>query len=315
MARYEFDKSNFRFKKERLTFWSVLSKIFRFFLVTFVSACFIYFIFSLLVSTDTERRLLRENRLYERMFPQMVERSELVGDVITGLQIKDNEIYWNIFHSDAPDMSSVYLDEFISGSDTIPDKNLIEYTAQKADKLIKSSNNIEENFKRIMERCALGRDSLPPLSLPLGSLSPAQVGASVGNKINPFYKVEVQHNGLDLIAPQGDPVYAVAAGRVTSVTRSRKGLGNVVEITHEKGYVTRYCHLGDIVVRRGQNVRKGIKLGEVGISGNSFAPHLHFEVLKDGQYQDPVNFFFASVSPEEYANMLYMSVNTGQSLD
>ena len=68
-------------------------------------------------------------------------------------------------------------------------------------------------------------------------------------------------------------------------------------------------------VRKGVQVRKGACVGYVGISGNSFAPHLYYEVLKDGEYLDPVNFMFASVSPNEYMNMLYMSVSTGQSMD
>ena len=125
----------------------------------------------------------------------------------------------------------------------------------------------------------------------------------------------MKHNGLDLIAPAGDPVYAVADGRVKEIIRSRKGLGNVVVIDHGNGYVTRYAHLADIETRKGRKVRRGARLGYVGVSGNSFAPHLHYEVLRDTLVLDPVNHFFASVTPEEYMNMLIMSVTTGQSMD
>ena len=142
-----------------------------------------------------------------------------------------------------------------------------------------------------------------------------RTGASVGEKINPFYKVETAHNGVDLIAPQGDPVLAVADGTVTDVITSRKGLGNVVEITHPGGYVTRYAHLADIAVTKGQKVSRGRRLASVGISGNSFAPHLHFELLKDGEYLDPVDCFFAEVTPDDYAGMKLMASRTGQSLD
>ena len=62
-------------------------------------------------------------------------------------------------------------------------------------------------------------------------------------------------------------------------------------------------------------VAAGRKIAAVGLSGNSLVPHLHFEVLKDGACLDPVHYLFASVSPSDYANMLYMSVNTGQSMD
>ena len=133
--------------------------------------------------------------------------------------------------------------------------------------------------------------------------------------MNPFYKVETEHNGLDLIAPQGDAVLAVADGTVTDVISSRKGLGNVVEITHAGGYVTRYAHLADIKVSRGQKVQRGRRIASVGISGNSFAPHLHFELLKDGVCLDPVDCFFAHVTPDEYAEMKLMASRTGQSLD
>ena len=153
------------------------------------------------------------------------------------------------------------------------------------------------------------------MSNALRDFSFAQTGASTGERINPFYKVKIMHNGLDLIAPAGDPVYAAADGVVSSVTRSRKGLGNVVSIDHGNGYVTRYAHLADMEVVKGRKVKKGTRIGYVGVSGNSFAPHLHYEVIRDTVVVDPVNHFFASVTPDEYVNMLIMSASTGQSMD
>ena len=123
------------------------------------------------------------------------------------------------------------------------------------------------------------------------------------------------HNGLDLIAPAGDPVHAAGDGVVTEVVKSRKGLGNVVTITHKGGYKTRYAHLADIEVRKGNRVKKGKVIGYVGVSGNSFAPHLHYEVCRDTSVMDPVHYMFESVTPDEYVNMLIMSASTGQSMD
>ena len=156
---------------------------------------------------------------------------------------------------------------------------------------------------------------MPPMAVPLQDFSFAKTGASTGERINPFYKVKMMHNGLDLIAHTGDPVLAVADGVVVEVVKSRKGLGNVVSIDHGNGYVTRYAHLADIEVKKGRKVKKGTKVGYVGVSGNSFAPHLHYEVLRDTVVLDPVNYFFASVTPDEYVNMLVMSASTGQSMD
>ena len=88
-----------------------------------------------------------------------------------------------------------------------------------------------------------------------------------------------------------------------------------MEIKHKSGYTTHYCHLDDMYVKRGQKVSRGQKIGTVGMTGKAYAPHLHYEVLKDGVHLDPVNYIFASVTPGEYANMLFMAVNTKQSMD
>ena len=125
----------------------------------------------------------------------------------------------------------------------------------------------------------------------------------------------MRHDGLDMIAPAGQPVHASADGVVSGITRSRKGLGNVVVIDHGNGYVTRYGHLADVEARKGRKVSKGTRIGYVGVSGNSFAPHLHYEVIRDTVVLDPVNHFFASVTPDEYVNMLILSATTGQSMD
>ena len=155
----------------------------------------------------------------------------------------------------------------------------------------------------------------PPMKSPIEGLKYAQVGSSVGQKLNPFYKVLAHHDGVDLIAGQGTPVLATADGVVTDVRKSGKGLGNVVEITHEGGYVTTFAHLEDIVVRKGEKVKAGKKLASVGMSGNSFAPHLHYEIRKDGKIEDPVNYMFGSFFPEEYMKVAYMAATTGQSMD
>ena len=156
----------------------------------------------------------------------------------------------------------------------------------------------------------------PPMSMPMKNVSFAQVGASVGVKMNPFYKMPVMHDGLDIISSPGELVYAASNGVVSDVTHSRKGHGNVVTIKHKGGYYTRYAHLGDIYVDLGMTVRRGQRVGAVGVANNnSYAPHLHYMVRKDSVALNPVNFFHASVHPEEYANMMIMSALTGQSMD
>ena len=286
-----------------------------FFVASVSMAVLYYVIFSLIFSTEEEKRLRQENRMYAREYPELERKEKMLSDVIDGLMVRDDDIYTEIFHTSAPDVDPLSTIDFLTSYDSIPDQDIVLYSAAKLDVVCRSADRAEDNFRRIAE--VLGREgySLPPMTNPLKNYSFAQTGASTGSRINPFYKVPVQHNGLDMIAPSGEPVYAAADGVVSNVIRSRKGLGNVVEIDHGNGYVTRYAHLADVEVRKGRKLEKGARIGYVGVSGNSFAPHLHYEVIKDTLVMDPVNYMFASVTPEEYVNMLVMSVTTGQSMD
>ena len=311
---YIVDK-DFRLKKEKTSVWTVIRRILMFFVATISMAVVYYLLFALVFSTEEERQLRLENRLYEAEYPSMYEKERLLADVVEGLKIKDDRIYEEIFNTAAPNMEQFSSLDFLTGLDSIPDSDIVTRSAERLDHLAMSAGRVEENFARVMEVLSEKDFVMPPMTNPLNDFTFAQTGASVGDKINPFYKVPMKHNGLDLIAPAGEPVHAVADGVVKEVTKSRKGLGNVVVVDHGNGYVTRYAHLADIETRKGRKVRRGTRIGYVGVSGNSFAPHLHYEVLRDTLVLDPVNHFFASVTPVEYMNMLIMSVSTGQSMD
>ncbi len=314
-GQYIFDKDDIRFRKKKTSVWAVVRGILMFFVATLSMAALYYALFAVFFSTDEEKRLRDENRIYEREFPGLEEKERLVADVVDGLRIKDDRIYEEIFHASAPNVAPLSAVDFFAGVDSIPDSDIVIYADRKIGLAVRSAAAVEKNFMRIMEAVQDSGFVMPPMTNPLDDFSFAQTGASVGDKINPFYKVSVRHNGLDMIAPAGQPVYAAADGTVINVIRSRKGLGNVVEIGHGNGYVTRYAHMADIEVRKGRTLKKGDRIGYVGVSGNSFAPHLHYEVLRDTLVMDPVNYLFASVTPEEYMNMLVMSIVTGQSMD
>lgn len=312
---YIFDDNDIRFRKSKTSVWAVIRKILMFFVASVSLAVLYYIIFALVFSTDEERKLKQENRMYAREYPELERKERLVSDVVGELQVRDDRIYEEIFHTSAPDVDQMSSVAFLEGIDSIPNEDIVLHSAGRLSILEGSAARVEENFRRIMEVVTEEDFSMPPMTNPLKNYSFAQTGASVGSKINPFYKVSIRHNGLDMIAPSGEPVYAAADGLVRNVIRSRKGLGNVVEIDHGNGYVTRYAHLADVEVRKGRRLKKGNRVGYVGVSGNSFAPHLHYEVIRDTLVLDPVNHLFASVTPEEYMNILVMSVSTGQSMD
>ena len=292
-----------------------VGKALRYLAATVTSAIGFYILFALFFSTGEERRLRQENDLYADWYGTLREKERLVDDVVEGLEMKDDALYEQIFETEAPSVDAVTAADLISVSDSLSESFYLSYSASKSESLRMMAANVEENFREIYRLMAARKDSIPPLSLPLEGMSSAQTGASVGLKHNPLYKVDMQHTGIDLVAPQGSPVYAAADGVVRDIVTSSKRLGNIVEIDHKNGYVTRYALLGDVSVSRGRTVKRGQKIGTVGISSTTFAPHLHYEVLRGGKTLDPVNFLFASVSPEDYAKMLYMSVSTRQSMD
>lgn len=95
------------------------------------------------------------------------------------------------------------------------------------------------------------------------------------------------HEGVDLDAKRGDPIYAVADGQVIQARRRSGGYGKVVKIRHKNGYVSFYAHLGKIEARTGAKVKRGDIIGRAGTTGRSTGVHLHFEIIKDGKRIDP----------------------------
>ena len=274
-----------------------------------------YIVFALFFSTDTERALRNENRMLERMYPEMERKAGLLDDVVEGLRVRDMKIYEDIFETDAPELDRIPDMNLVSLTDSVAEESLVMLTEAKSEKLMSGASRVEENMRHILTRLSESGQAFPPMHLPLSDFSLPMTGASVGRKMNPFYKVTGNHEGLDFMATLGAEVLAAADGTVTQVSRSRKGPGHVVVIEHCDGYLTRYAHLQDMTVKRGQKVERGAVIGHVGMSGGSFAPHLHYEVWRDTLLCDPVNYFFGSVDPEEYVQMFIVSVMTGQSLD
>ena len=310
----EFDPKSFSFGKVRVKIGRVLLVSVAYLLATLALAVLVYCVFAIFWRTDVERELGREIRMYERLYPSFAPKEELLRDGIASLQHKDNDIYEQVFHSNAPEPDPMAGLDFMFGSASVPDAKIAAYTRDKADSLLAVSADVDAAFMKIFRLLSSSENAVPPMRLPLDGITYSQVGASTGRKMDPFYKAFVFHEGLDLIVTRGTPVKSAAGGTVQKVQTSKK-LGKTVEILHDGGYTTVYAHLESVSVRAGQKVDTGQRIGTVGMSGKAFAPHLHYEVRRDGEFLNPVNCIFASVTPAEYANMLYMSVNTKQSMD
>jgi murein DD-endopeptidase MepM/ murein hydrolase activator NlpD len=137
------------------------------------------------------------------------------------------------------------------------------------------------------------RKALLPESQPI---SDGFIGSGFGWRTDPFSGEMSRHEGIDFAAPVGTPIHA-AAGGVVVVAEHHPVWGNVVEIDHGKGLMTRYAHGSRLTVGAGALVKRGQKVAEVGNTGRSTGPHLHFEVHSRGVPQNPAKFLLADSNP------------------
>lgn len=316
--KYVYNKDRLRFERPRISFGKILRNVLWFILVTLALAIVYYLIIAFFFNTEKERRLKTENRLISQKKEQIEQDLDRLNNVISELEARDVEIYGDIFSS-APPVSGTGMTSFsFDALDSIPESNIVRQTVASVSRSVDLAGFVGPRLDLLNKRFSAGvPDSVAciPSVFPLKGFSAQQAGASVGKKYNPFYKIMTDHEGFDMLTYAGDKVMASAPGVVSKVVRSMKGMGNYVEIDHRNGYVTVYAHLSEINVRKGKEVARGDQIGVVGVTGMSFAPHLHYEVRKDGKPVDPVHYFFGSVTPEEYIDIVRMSAATGQSLD
>jgi hypothetical protein len=163
-------------------------------------------------------------------------------------------------------------------------------------------NALERRARLLTESVAEATDSLlahndllesTPSILPAAGVLSSRFSTS---RLHPIYHRELPHEGVDISAPRGTPILASAKGIVT-FAGWMSGLGNTIEIDHGYGYKTRYGHASKLLVRRGQEVIRGEVIAQVGSTGISTSPHLHYEVRIGGKAVNPMNYVIGNILP------------------
>jgi len=165
----------------------------------------------------------------------------------------------------------------------------------EAGSLVDDANFVYEALTRF--KAAKGAIDLAPIHKPLGVAM--RVSSGFGNRTDPFTRGKAFHAGLDFPAPTGTTVLSAGYGKVTFVGQ-KAGYGNLVEVTHGAGLVTRYGHLSAFLVKEGQTVNTGSPIAKVGSTGRSTGPHLHFEVRKRDDAVDPTRYLAAGKRLQRY---------------
>lgn len=154
-----------------------------------------------------------------------------------------------------------------------------------------------------------------PAIQPVSMKDLTRFGSSFGIRYHPILKVVRPHEGIDLTAPKGTNIYATADGTVLQAGYRPGGFGKKILLDHGYGYQTLYGHCEEVLVRPGQQVKRGEVIGKVGTTGLSKSPHLHYEVHVNGRPVDPINYYANDLSEEEYDRMIGMLSNADPSFD
>tara|TARA_B110000037_G_scaffold213293_1_gene267576 strand:- start:18902 stop:19873 length:972 start_codon:yes stop_codon:yes gene_type:complete len=280
-----------------------------------------YVLFSSVFVSANEQSLERENAELNKQIKEINEELLLIAAVVEDLEKRDNEIYRVVFNAEPfPEQmrelgtggSEEYeeIKGFNHSERIIENKKLIKALEKR---IYAQSISYDEVIKLAREKEQM-LASIPAIQ-PLSNEDLTRISSGYGWRIDPIYKTKKMHWGLDFTAETGTNVYSTGNGVVKEIEEKRWGYGNCIIIDHGFGYQSRYAHLSGFKVKKGDRVVRGQLIGLVGSSGKSTAPHLHYEIEKNGKKIDPVHFFHSDISGDEYERLLEMANNANQSFD
>jgi len=195
--------------------------------------------------------------------------------------------------------------------------HLLRQTYQNIDqierKLVMQSSSFDDviDLASAKEEWMAARPAIQPVSIK----DLIRFGSSFGTRYHPILKVVRPHEGIDLTARLGTPIYATADGTVVQAGYREGGFGKKVLIDHGFGFRTLYGHCNEVLVEPGQKVSRGEVIARVGSTGLSKSPHLHYEVHVNGRPVNPINYYATDLSPGEYDRMIDMLSNADPSFD
>jgi len=318
-TKYHFNPKSLTFEKAQLRWRDKLKKFLSYVATATVFSGLVILIAYNFFSSPKEKAQQREIDQYKLQYKMMSDRLDQLNKVVEDLQDKDDNIYRVIF--EAEPIPNTVRRASMGGADRYAkldgydNSGMLIETSKKLDRLSRQiyvqSKSFDEVFMmaKSKETILASLPAIVPLSHGID-----RIVSGYGFRIHPIYKTLRMHTGIDFTAPRGTPVYATADGSVESPNAAMSGYGIAIVINHGFGYETLYGHLSRVAVRPGTKVKRGQIIGYVGSTGLSVAPHLHYEVIKNGKKINPVNFFFNDLTPEDYKRVLEVSSKVTQSL-
>ena len=279
-----------------------------------------FFVMMYVIDSPMESQLRRENKLLQTQYEVLDLRLNNAMEILDDIQQRDENLYRAIFQAESIPESvrksgfggTNRYQQLMEASNS----ELVVSTTQKMDMLRKQlyiqSNSLEELIE--MGKNQEERMKCIPAIQPISNKDLKQTASGYGMRIDPVYRTPHFHSGMDFSAKTGTDIYATGNGKVTYAAW-KQGYGNCVIVDHGYGFQTLYGHMSKFKVRVGQKVTRGQVIGEVGNTGKSTGPHLHYEVIVRGRYDNPSKYYYMDLTPEEYDRMIQIAENHGQVMD
>lgn len=280
-------------------------------LIGFILVALVNVLFTSLFYTPKMYRIVEKNRDLVLRYEMLQNRIRAAQHRLDEIKHRDNYVYRPLFSSDTISIDGIYAPydhakyAGIEGDEYAP---LMMSAWLELDQLARSlyleSRSLDD--LQVLARDKEKFSTAIPAVWPIDRTKLRNKIGAFGYRMHPLYHRWKFHSGVDLPGHVGDPVYATGDGVVieTERSRSRAGYGTQILLDHGFGYRTRYAHLNKLLVERGDSVKRGQIIGELGNTGASTAPHLHYEVLYMRSFVNPVNYFDKNMSAEAYKSLM-----------
>lgn len=319
--KYYYDTETCKYEELKRTTPEILINLTGFILLSAFFGLLSFQIARIYFPSSVESALREENEQLLRKYELLAKQMEDVSEVLARLQERDDKMYRLVF--EAEPIADEIRKGGVGGAEKYRDmleeglkhEELIVNSFRKLDQLKRRMYVQSKSYDEIVKMYAEKEKRLAsiPAIRPVADNELTMFISGYGMRMHPIYKVRKFHSGCDFSAPMGTPVYATGDGTVRMADYDG-GYGKCIEIDHGFGFVTKYAHLSAYTVKVGQKVKRGQMIGRVGNTGTSVSPHLHYEVIKNGQKVNPIGYFFNDLSPEQYTKMLQIAAQDRPSL-
>lgn len=324
MARikYYYDTETCKYERIKTSTSDIVLNTLGIFSLTLTMAVGLLFLYSSYFESPKEVILRNEVKEMEFYYDNLQVEVKRLEEILNSMEYRDDNIYRAVLGSEPIEKS--IREAGVGGSDRYDDiknqdvihEDLIIKLHESVDKLRRQvyiESKSQDEVVQLAEKKEKLFAAIPAIQ-PVANKELIALASGFGLRIHPVYKVKKMHTGVDFAAAIGTPIHATADGVIAIEQISFSGYGKMIEIDHGFGYHSRYAHMHDFAVRQGQHVKRGELIGYVGDTGLSTAPHLHYEVMINGQHVNPVHYFFNDLNAAEYEKIVELSSIENQAL-